>query len=368
MGISNIEIKKINRNNVLRYLLQYKGAFAKNEIASTLELSIPTVSQSLKDLENHGLVKEAGALDSIGGRKAMSYQCEKNAKVAIGVDITPNHVNIVISNLAGEPLYTERRKVKTYGELQLLVEKSIEKNRLTEEKILGIGLSLPAIIDKSGTKIIAIHEKMEAWTDIYETFREWFSFPIVMVNDANSAARAELSLNNCEERFVYFSVSQSVGGAVIHSRKLIDGKNQRAGEFGHMTLIADGKPCYCGRKGCVDAYCSTTVLSDASDGRLEDFFNRLNAGDEKCVRVWKQYIKYFAMAIHNLNMVFDTQIIIGGYLGQYIGDYMEQLSMLIKEIDPYIDDFTFIRPAALKYEASAMGAAIYFAEQYISSI
>lgn len=368
MGISNIEIKKINRDNVLRYMLQSKEAFAKNDIATTLGLSIPTVTQSLKELQAHGLVKEAGALKSIGGRKAMSYQCEKDAKVAIGVDLTPNHVNIVISNLAGQPLYTERRKVKTYEELRLLVEKSIEKKRLTEEKILGIGLSLPAIIHKNGTEIIAIHEKMDAWTGIYQNFKDWFPFPLVMVNDANSAARAEMSVDSREKRFVYFSVSQSVGGAMIYSRNLEEGNNQRAGEFGHMTLIANGKPCYCGRKGCVDAYCSTTLLSDAADGRLDTFFDRLNAGDARCKEVWNEYIGHLALALHNLNMVFDTQIIIGGYLGQYIGGYMEQLSALLKELDPYIEDFSFIKPATLKYEASAMGAAIFFAEQYISTI
>lgn len=368
MGISSIEVKKINRSNILHYMLHAKNVFSKNQIANALNLSIPTVTQSLKELQTYGLVKEAGALESVGGRKAMSYQCKKNAKVAIGVDITPNHVNIVISNLAGEPLYAERRKVKTYEELRLLIEKSIEKNRLHEENILGIGLSLPAIINKCGSKIIAIHEKMKTWTNLYENLKSWFSFPIVMVNDANSAARAELSVNPCEQEFIYFSISQSVGGALIHSQDLIEGRNQRAGEFGHMTLIADGKRCYCGRKGCVDAYCSTTILSNMADGKLDDFFNRLSSGDAKCSQVWNDYIKYLALALHNLNMVFDTQIIVGGYLGQYVGKYMDQLTALIKEMDPYINDFSFIKTAALKYEASAVGAAIYFAEQYISSI
>lgn len=368
MGISSIEIKKMNRNNVLRYMLQSEDVFSKNDIAYSLNLSIPTVTQSLKELQGYGLVTEAGALESIGGRKAMSYQCEKNAKVAIGVDITPNHVNIVISNLASQPMYTERRKIKTYEELRLLIEKAIAKNNLSEETILGIGLSLPAIIDKSGTKIIALHEKMEFWSDIYNHFKEWFSFPVTMVNDANSAARAELSTYDTEERFIYFSISQSVGGAIIHSRQLIGGLSQRAGEFGHMTLIADGRPCYCGRKGCVDAYCSTTVLSDATEGRLEEFFEQLSNGNPKCSKIWNEYIKYLALALHNLNMVFDEQIIIGGYLGQYIIPFMDDLYALIKEVDPYMTDFSLIKPSKLKYEASAMGAAIFFAEQYISSI
>ena len=55
--------------------------------------------------------------------------------------------------------------------------------------------------------------------------------------------------------------------------KLLPGDAFRCGEAGHMTLIPDGKPCYCGKTGCVDAYCSARLLSDLSGGRLEDSFS-----------------------------------------------------------------------------------------------
>lgn len=71
MGLSNIEVKRMNRNNILRYMLA-NGSNAKNTIAAALDLSIPTVAQCLKELQEQGLVEEEGTMKSIGGRKAMA--------------------------------------------------------------------------------------------------------------------------------------------------------------------------------------------------------------------------------------------------------------------------------------------------------
>ena len=61
MGLSNIEVKRMNRNSVLRYMLKQEEV-SKANIAGVLHLSIPTVTQSLKELCNIGLVKEAGTM------------------------------------------------------------------------------------------------------------------------------------------------------------------------------------------------------------------------------------------------------------------------------------------------------------------
>ena len=97
MGLSSIEVKKANKNSVLRYILS-ADQFSKNNVAQALNLSIPTVTQALRELHDIGLVRESGMLESIGGRKAMGYQCVKDYRVSVGVDITRNHVNVVIVN------------------------------------------------------------------------------------------------------------------------------------------------------------------------------------------------------------------------------------------------------------------------------
>ena len=93
---TNIEIKKINRNNIYRIVLAKENT-SKQEIAYQLNISIPTVSQNLNELIEEGLVKENGSFQSTGGRKAKIISSNPAARVALGLDITPNHVNLVMT-------------------------------------------------------------------------------------------------------------------------------------------------------------------------------------------------------------------------------------------------------------------------------
>ena len=380
MGLSNIEVKKMNRNSVLQYMLKVEGG-SKNSIAEALHLSIPTIAQSLRELEEVGLIREGAMLDSIGGRRGKSYQCVKDAKLAIGLDITQNHVNAVMINLSKQIVYTARKRMRihpqeeSYRELQAVIREVIDKSGAREEQILGLGISLPAIIDDTGTKIYALHEQMELPYNFYEIVKEWFPFPVLLENDANSSGMAEAGLDEKGKDMIYFFVSQTVGGAVILNGRMNYGKNRRGGEFGHMTLIPGGRECYCGRIGCVDAYCSTRNLSDLTEGNLERFFQGLKEGSETFRQVWQEYLDYLALAVHNLTAAMDNDVGIGGYLGQYIGPYMQELRERVKsmrrkgkETDRYLTEPSFIRPAVLKYEASALGVASVFVEKYIAGI
>lgn len=373
MRLSNIEVKKMNRNSILQYMLKAE-AVPKNSIAGDIRLSIPTVTQGLKDLEDIGLVREEGMLDSMGGRKAMSYQCVKDARVALGIDITANHINIVIINLAKQILYSKRVRIrlhdneKSYQELKAVLVEVLKESQIDEEKILGLGISIPAIIDESGSKVYAMHEQMEISYHFYDIVKDWFSFPVILENDANSAGKAEIAYSGIDKDTVYLFISQSVGGAIIINGQVFYGKMRRGGEFGHMTLFPGGKECFCGRKGCINAYCSTKILSDLTNEDLNQFFERLVDKEEVCVKVWDEYLDNLALAIHDLNMAFDSEIVIGGYLGQYIGPYVDSLRERVRKIDNFLADASFIKPAKLKYEASAIGVAAVFVEKFIDSI
>ena len=95
------------------------------------------------------------------------------------------------------------------------------------------------------------------------------------LNDANAGAYAEGIYSEEKKRFFYLSLSNTVGGAVFDSDRLVQGDHFRTGEVGHMTVVLDGKKCYCGKRGCLDAYCSALNLSDSADGKLEKFFDLL---------------------------------------------------------------------------------------------
>ena len=76
--------------------------------------------------------------------------------------------------------------------------------------------------------------------------------------------------------------------------------------LGHMTIVPHGKRCYCGRYGCLDAYCTANTLTDFTDGNLKEFFDILKTGNNKGIQnVFEDYTDYLAIAVNNLRMCFD---------------------------------------------------------------
>ncbi|HIR27875.1 MAG TPA: ROK family protein [Candidatus Choladousia intestinigallinarum] len=373
MAISNMEVRRINRNNIFRHILKL-NEFSKNEVAISLGLSLPTVTQGVEYLESIGLVEQAGVLPSVGGRRPMSYRCRKNAKVAMGVDITTNHVNIVVVNMALQVLYQHRYKEvldESEASLEWLgktMAAAMQSLNIPAEDILGIGFSIPAIVGEDGSVILAIHESMKISQRFFQKLREKTTLPFMMINDANSAAHAECSYHD-RKSFVYFFLSNSVGGAYVDQEgKIQYGRLMRAGEFGHMTLHPGGKKCYCGRKGCLNEYCNTMLLSNLTGGNLEQFFVKVREKDAACLEVWETYLDDLSLACHNLLNIYDIPIVLGGYLGEYIGEYIPELERRVISYDSYIAGHSMLFAPRQKRMAAAIGAAGRFVEQFIAGI
>ena len=105
--ITNIEVKRKNRNDVFRYIC--KNAMVSNpDISYALKISLPTATQITKELIEEGFVEEKGALESTGGRRAKALAVSENVGKAIGLDITKNHISLVLTDLTGEILKYER--------------------------------------------------------------------------------------------------------------------------------------------------------------------------------------------------------------------------------------------------------------------
>lgn len=104
---TNIEVKKNNRNRIFRYICRYETV-SNPDISYHLKMSLPTVTQITKELIEKGLVEEKGELESTGGRRAKALSVVANVKQAAGLDITRNHISLVLTNIMGEVLNYER--------------------------------------------------------------------------------------------------------------------------------------------------------------------------------------------------------------------------------------------------------------------
>ncbi len=377
------DVKKINRNQVYRYINKY-GRASKNDIASALRISMPTVLNNIKDLNEMGLICEEGEFKSTGGRKARVIEPVYNFKYAIGIDITQNHVGFALTDLSGKVLKHTRQHNRFVFERQYFMElgelaiKFLRDAKISEDQFLGFGFSIPGIIDFRNDVIEFSH--ILGITNVRcDTFSQFIPYPSVFTNDANAAIIAEMNNAPKKSATVYLSLSNSVGGAIFTevSNNLDDveiienlyiGESSRSGEFGHMTLVPGGRKCYCGKIGCMDAYCSAKILANLSDGKLERFFLELENKNTEFEKVWDEYLSYLSIAVNNLRMAFDCQVIIGGYVGSQIEPYLADLQERSALLNTFERNALYIKPCSYKTEASALGAALRLIEAYISMI
>lgn len=368
---NNMDVKRRNRSNTLRCILTC-DRISQMELSQRLGLSWPTVLQNVKELTELGLIREAGSYESTGGRKAKAYAPVRDAKLALGLDITRNHVSVVLVDLSGQVVRSLRKTcpfslddgyARGLGEL---AARFIADNE-ARDRLLGVGISLPGIVDEEQGVLTDSH--ILGLRDVpMEFFSRYIPDPCRFVNDANAAGLAEVYGSQDAGDFVYLSLSNSVGGAILNGGALRTGDHLRAGEFGHTTLVPGGKRCYCGKEGCLDAYCSAHVLAGHTDGKLADFFDQLRAGDTRLEQVWQEYLQNLSVAVNNLHMSFDCDVIVGGYVGAFLEEFSGPLRPLLEERNTFRRDASYLRFCRYKLEAAAVGAALIQIGAFIQTV
>lgn len=363
-----------NRNRIFR-LVMSKDGISRQEIATSLKLCLPTVNQYLDHLTEGNLIRESGSVNTAAvGRKARAFSINPTARIALGMDITQHHIALVSVDLRGQVLrsvnerYVFSNTPESFAYLGKQIQNFIADNHYDRESILGLGISLPAIITRENTYVETI-TLLDGAHDFYEQLSQHLDIPIRLYNDANAGGFSELYSRHGTKRLIYLSLSHSIGGAIIENNRIIEGEHCRGGEFGHMTMVPNGEMCHCGQRGCANCYCSPDILAAYTDGDLPMFFRRLSDGDKDCIEVFERYLDYLAIFIHNINTCFDCDIVIGGGMSQYIAQYIDRLREMVHQRDSFVyAKSDFIKCCCYPVNASAVGSALFFIDAFVRSI
>lgn len=366
--------KQPNRNRIYR-LVMSKDGISRQAIATSLKLCLPTVNQYLDHLTESNLIRESGTVSTTAvGRKARTFSINPTARIALGLDITQHHIALVSVDLHGQVLrsvnerYVFSNTPESYTYLGKQIQNFISDNHYDRDSILGLGISLPAIITRDNTYVETI-TLLDGAHDFYEQLGAHLDLPIRLYNDANAGGFSELYSRHGTKRLIYLSLSHSIGGAIIENNRIIEGEHCRGGEFGHMILVPEGDQCHCGQLGCANCYCSPDILAAHAEGDLSAFFRRLSDRDETCVKVFDRYLAYLAIFIHNINACFDCDIVIGGGMSQYIAQYIDRLREQVHQRESFAyAGHDFIKCCCYPVNASAVGSALFFIDAFVRNI
>lgn len=370
--LTTSDVRQKNKERILQFIYSQKST-CQQLICESLHLSRPTVIPILRECEAEKLIEKNGYYESTGGRKAAAILFNAHAKLALGVELLQDVFKISALNLYGETL--------SYETYDLPFENSdrychnicdsiltfIKENTISEDKLLGIGIVLQGLISSDGNNVT--YGKILNCTGLQiSSFTKYLPYPCKFFHDAEAAARDELWKNPKLCNAIYINIRSHVSGTVIVNREFLKGTELKSGVFEHMSLVPNGRACYCGHKGCMETYCSTQPLLNTA-GSLEHFFIQLQTGNDICVKQWNEYLDYLATSINNLRMFIDYPIILGGTLAPYLENKdIETLHKLFCKKSAFPTDTLFIHSSKCDASSISRGAAIFYIKEYLGSV
>jgi len=189
-------------------------------------------------------------------------------KVAVGIDI--GGTNIVYGFIDERGIILQKGQLKTQlftdgamfvHEMSSQINEDV-KNIEEDIKIIGIGIGAPNGNFYNGTIEFAPNLKWKGVVPIVKLFKKYFDIPVFLTNDANAAALGEMIYGGAKnmKNFIMITLGTGLGSGIVVNGNIVYGHDGFAGEIGHVIVKENGRQCGCGRKGCLETYCSATGI------------------------------------------------------------------------------------------------------------
>lgn len=375
MNVSSTILKQENRKKI--YAEIYKNRMvSKNTILKNLNFSLPTITQNLEDLEKEGLILREGRYQSTGGRPAVIYRCNENARLAIGLDLHPNSIEIAAINIYGIIVKESSMNITfTHSDSYFMMFGEFVNDflnticDLSGTRILGIGIGIPGIIAPDGNQML-YSEVLKSSEFTLSALTEYIKdIPIHFYHNAEASAFAEIWNGKIKDSAFVLTLDNCFCNALILNGKVYHG-SLSSGTLEHMTLHPGGEPCYCGKLGCVDSYCSASAIRrKMSQTNLDEFFIDLRNGDKKSMEIWDSYLSELALTIDNCRMIIASDIILSGLLQKYItNEDIKILKEKILEITTFKSPDFNISIGSCGRKGILIGSALPLIESFLEEI
>lgn len=274
-------------------------------------------------------------------------------QVCFGVDIGGTTVKIGLFSVRGDildkweiPTLTANGGSRILPDVADSVMEAVKRHDLKKDQIRGIGVGVPAAVDKNG---FVPKTTNLGWIDkpVKKELEERTGLPVRVGNDANMAALGEMWKGGGQgsENLVMVTLGTGVGGGIIVDGHILSGANGASGEIGHVCVDhEETETCGCGKKGCIEQYASATgivrlarrylnensvqTVLDPQNLTAKDVWDAVKSGDGAAKQIAETFGRYLGRALADVAAVTDPEVfVIGGGVskaGDILIDYVEK--------------------------------------------
>lgn len=371
---NNGDRKRATRNGIYHYLYNCKDFCSRQILANELSLSLPTVYQNLAELMELGLVCVTDEKLSTGGRRVEGLSIVEDARFAVGVSVSADALRISAVDLRLNELAYKKATMRRSESREICMrliceelERFIDEADIDRKRLLGVGVAFPGIVSKDGMTLE--YAPTLGLRDVsLKDFGKELPYEMHAENDANCGGGAEWFVRDGKENIAYLSLEDGIGGAVFANGEPYFGDNHRSGEFGHICVEPGGLRCSCGRQGCLEVYCSARRVSTDLGVTLEEFREGLQNRNIDYFMKWESYLYHLAVGINNIRMMLDCDVVLGGYMTEYLADSMARLREYLESLNPFERSAGYVHLSRQRKHAIPMGAALYFITRFLEEL
>ncbi len=335
-----IELKDLKHRQVLNAIRLY-GEISGAQLSRLTGILPSTIVYILRFLKKEGLinVSRIGNSSSVGGKPPTLWQLRAERGFIIGLEIIPKEIRTTIIDFSNKITYQEKRLSlgKISGTqidsiIRTYINNLIENQNIPKEKIIGIGIALPGLVDSKngiihyskslGLKNLPLQSLLEANLGL----------PVRVLNDANAGALGikwyPNSVNALPENIIYLTINEdffSIGAGLIIGRKLYEGFSGTAGEI-FPILLPISKLVKKAAKKYGNEIQMTKEFKDNEEILFSDLLNYSIENSRIANFVFKNIGLIVSKEIINIIAFLNPeQIIIGGDISQvkfFISDYI----------------------------------------------
>jgi glucokinase-like ROK family protein len=369
------DMRGINRSAIIE-MIRRENPISRNAIAQRLNVSLPTVMRIVDDLIKEDLVRPQGARQWTGGRRRSLLEFNAQGQVVVGIDLGGTKMFGAVADLGGNVLEeVDINQHGTSGEesyrlLVQVINSLLTSSNIQGRRIRGIGIGVPGVTQhKEGIVTWAYSLN---WRDypLKAKLAESFHLPIIVDNDVNLAALGELWFGAGQNslNMVLITVGTGIGAGIIIDGVLYRGSREASGEIGHMIPGREFLGQSFVEVGALETMASGSgiaargrqELKDQRDSKelqnllAEEVFDAAKQGQAWAQKVINETIDYLAIAIANLTVSFDPEVIVLGGSVTRSADLL--VDPILRRLEGMIPTLPRLQVSPLGRRATVMGA------------
>ena len=252
----------------------------------------------------------------------------------VGIDLSGPVLRAALVDQNGQ--VEERREAKTEAD-QILnqVAQVVANLRGNSPRIEAVGIAIPGLVNRNTDRVVVSRDlPSTVREDMHAEFMKASGARVEIENDANAAAYGEYKVGagRGSRDMFYITIGEGIGGAIILDGKLWTGASGFAGEFGHITIDAEGIECECGNTGCLETLASAPSIVRRANDRLyrdgtsslsklainknftaDDVAHEAKNGDDFSMMMIERTGRYIGIGVASvLNLLNIERVVLGG--------------------------------------------------------